>query len=144
MNARTWLLAAAAAVAAIGLGCSAAPRIPIATAIEMTNSGIDPAAEGKIRISRDGNDNVSVLVQVEHLAPPAEVAAGATTYVLWIRPAGQALAQNAGRLEVRRDLRGSVLATTAYTTFDVFITPEESATATAPTHRPVLFVTIRA
>ena len=45
-----------------------------------------PAAQGKVKVTTVKNGNRDVKVEVEHLALPAEVFQGTSTYVVWLTP----------------------------------------------------------
>ena len=82
------------------------------------------------------NDNTVVRVRVKHLAPPYRVASDATTYVVWIQPAG-APAQVVGALKVDDDLSGTLDFVTPQRVFHLVVTPEAQASAAKPAHEPV-------
>ena len=142
MKTNQWLVIAALAlmtpVVAMAAGCGASgPRT-----IVMRTSHDVPSAEGTIKASSADNGNTALEVEVRHMASPEKVATGATTYVLWARAAGAAVAQNLGALQVDGDLRGTLKTVTPLRSFDVFITAEASPTAMAPINKQLLTASI--
>ena len=130
------------AVLAIGFsmaaGCASGGPKPV----RMTTSRDIPAAQGTVVASRTDNDNTKLEVEVRHLAPPERVSPGATTYVVWVRAAGQDTPQNLGALRVDEDLRGTLKTVTPLRSFDVFITAEPSPTTMEPTDDELLTANI--
>ncbi|HEX6315854.1 MAG TPA: hypothetical protein VFZ73_13380 [Gemmatimonadaceae bacterium] len=111
--------------------------------MRMTTSPDTPAAQGTAKASGTENDNTLLEVEVRHLASPEKVAAGATTYVVWVRGSGQYNSQNLGALRVDDNLRATLRTVTPLKSFDVFITAEASPTATTPTNAPLLTASFR-
>jgi hypothetical protein len=107
--------------------------------VTLVRSAQNPAAEGSVTMDQDSNGNTRVTVEVKHLAPPSRVAEGATVYVVWARPLdAQGPARSLGALQVSDDLRGTLHAVTALHAFDVTVTAEPTAGASAPTSPPTL------
>jgi hypothetical protein len=107
-----------------------------------------PAAEGAVSVEKEGdNGNFKVDVQVKHMAPPERVAAGASSYVVWLRPlASDSKPQNpvnVGALAVNKDLEGNLTTVTPYRQFDIFVTAEPLANTTTPTGEQLLTTTVR-
>lgn len=119
------------ATALLAVSCShfmSSTSTPLSTAAE----GI-PAAQGEVKTAKAKNDNTTLTVTVQHLAPPGRVANGATTYVVWAQPDGTETPQNIGALKVDDKLNGSLMSVLAYDSFKVFITAEPTAQVTEPT-----------
>jgi hypothetical protein len=103
------------------------------TTVALKSNESIPAARGEIRVSEGDSQNTHLMFDVEHLAPPSRVANDATVYVVWARPADQdAEPTNLGGLVVDDNLRGKLETVTPLRSFDVFITPEPSATVAKP------------
>jgi hypothetical protein len=130
------LAGALAATLAFG-GCSSTQTWPMAAAARV------PAAEGKVQVAAEKNGNHDVKVEVQHLAPPDKVADGAAAYVVWIKPE-QGAPQNVGVLKVDENLQGNLETKTDYRTFEVMVTAERDANATAPTGTPVMRTNVTA
>jgi len=98
------------------------------------------AADGKVEAKQADNGNTHLELQVEHLAPPQSVSAGASTYVVWALPAaaGGEHVENLGALSIGDERKGELKAFTPLQSFDVLVTPEVSAKVQSPSHEPVL------
>jgi hypothetical protein len=106
---------------------SAAVTLPLGSSPEI------PAAQGEARLHRTKNGNVEIKLSVKHLAPPGRITPGADVFVVWVRGlAPEAEAQNLGALKVDKKLNGKITAVTAMSSFDLFITCEQSQTVTVP------------
>ncbi len=104
---------------------------------KLVNTGLQPAAEGKLTTSNDRNGNTEVEVQVKHLARPQSLTPPRQTYLVWVQPRGKD-PELLGALRVNSDLGGSLKATTTYKEFDVVVTAEDQATATTPSSAVIL------
>jgi hypothetical protein len=104
-----------------------------AVTLPLGNSSEIPAAAGKVRLNHTKNGNVEIKLQVKHLAPPGRITPGANAFVVWARGlAPGAEAQNLGALKTDKNLNGKLTASTAMSSFDLFITCEQAQTATFP------------
>jgi len=104
---------------------------------KLTNTGVAPAAQGKVITSTDSNGNTSVEIQVEHLANPQSLKPAKEAYLVWVQPSGQS-AQLLGALRVGDDMKGSVKGSTPFTNFDVIITAEDQLKAGTPSSTVIL------
>ncbi len=97
-----------------------------------------PAASGTVHAQRDkDNGNTKLDIKVDNLARPSSLNPPGDTYVVWVRPNdGNALRE--GAIGVNKDLKGELHIVTTSKDFEVFITPEQSASVTAPSGREVL------
>jgi hypothetical protein len=101
-----------------------------------------PAAQGQIKVSKGDNDNTKMKLEVNHLAEPAKMAPGASTYVVWIQTSpGQV--QNLGALTVDNDRQAKLETVTPHRDFQVFVTAEPVATVAAPTSERLMFANVR-
>jgi len=108
-------------------------------ALPLGSSSQIPAAQGDVRLRTTRNGNVEIRMQIQHLAPPARIVAGASVFVVWLR--GQeagAVAQNLGALRVDKNLGAKFTTVTALPSFDLFITCEQSQTTTIPSEPELL------
>jgi len=104
-----------------------------AVTLQLGSSSEIPAAEGKIKLKTTRNGNVEIKLEVKHLAPPGRIVPGASVFVVWARGlAPAAEAQNLGALKTDKNLKGKIRADTAMSSFDLFITCEQSQTVTVP------------
>jgi hypothetical protein len=135
----TW--SALLATAGLGLaGCATTPK-PAAT-LPMASSGAAPTAKGEVDITPMGPNN-QLAVKVEGLAPPSVVDPASRLYVAWIEPLdGSAEPQNLGAFAVGDDGTGHLMTTTPLRRFQLFVTPEPSASVRTPSGRQLLTVDV--
>lgn len=107
----------------------------------LTNTGINPAAEGKVTTGNDRNGNTDVEVQVKHMATPQSLTPAQQGYVVWVQPRGKQ-PEMLGVLRVNDDLEGSLKATTPYKDFDVIVTAEDNMRPEAPSGMVILKGTV--
>jgi hypothetical protein len=104
-----------------------------ATTLQLGSSSEIPAAQGKVRLRNTRNGNVEIKLEVKHLAPPGRITPGGNVFVVWVRGlAAGAEAQNLGALVVDKNLNGKLTTVTAMSSFDLFITSEQSQSVTFP------------
>ena len=108
-----------------------------------------PFAKGEVAASFEKDGNNKMTVKVEHLGDAGKLNPAATTYVVWVKPrptssatAGDVKPQNVGALRVDGSYTGSLDFPTAFTEFDITITPEPSKDVTTPSGREILHATI--
>jgi hypothetical protein len=107
--------------------CSSVPQKTLATGTS------NPSGKGTVAVEADSNQNTSLKVEVKHLAPPERISSTAQTYVVWIKPFDEPRrTQSLGALTVDKSLNGRLEAVTPYRVFDLFVTPEPSATVSQP------------
>ena len=78
-----------------------------------------------------------VKVEVEHLAPPADLKGEHSAYVVWLKP-DSGTAQNVGALQIDKDRKGKLETKTAFKDFQVFVTAEADANVTHPSQTTVM------
>ena len=123
-----WRSGVLLAVLTLGIATQA-----LAVTLPLVTSEKIPAAQGRARLHNIRNGNVEIKIYVSHLATPARITPGASDFVVWVRGhAPEAQAQSLGALKVDKKLNGMITAVTALPAFDLFITTEPSAVATAP------------
>jgi hypothetical protein len=103
----------------------------------LTNTGLAPAAEGKIITDNDRNGNTGVEIHVKHMATPQSLTPPKQNYLVWVQPRGKD-PELLGALRVNSDLEGSLKATTTYKDFDVFITAEDNMKPDTPSSAMIL------
>lgn len=107
----------------------------------LTNTGIAPAAEGKVTTDTDHNGNTNVEVSVKHMATPQSLTPAKQGYLVWVQPRGKD-PELLGALRVSGGLEGSLKATTPYKNFDIFVTGEDSLKPEAPSGMVILRGTV--
>lgn len=112
-----------------------------ATTLALGSSSEIPAAQGKVNLKQTKNGNVQITLKVKHLAPPGRITPGANVFVVWARgQAPGAEAQNLGALVVDKNLNGKIRAITPMSSFDLFITCEQTQTVAWPASPELLRV----
>ncbi|NCQ59871.1 MAG: hypothetical protein GW913_04265 [Myxococcales bacterium] len=88
--------------------------------------------DGTVQVEEIEGGNQMVTLTLDHLPPPARLADGMTTYVVWLTQRGQQPTK-AGALDYDEDARtGHMIATTPLTRFTLRITAEENRDVAAP------------
>lgn len=131
MNGTRQILCLVALTAVAAAGCTERKPVPLQRAQTV------PAATGQIEAAKTGQGNTKLEVEVEHLAPPQNVAPGAQVYIVWAQ-AKDAPPQNVGAMMLDKDLKGKLETVTPLDTFHVSITPEASPNAQTPTNEPIM------
>ena len=104
--------------------------------VSFTTSTVVPAAEGKVKVKKDKNDNYAVDVDVKHLAEPSRLPQPKALYVVWIETERNGV-QNLGQLNTSSGLLSSTMkasmeAVTPYKPTRLFITGETVANVQYP------------
>ena len=124
------------AVALFLLSSSCSPKI------QFLRSTAVPAAEGKINIKKDKNDNYKLSIHVIHLAKPQDLPIPAQVYVVWMETPGNDV-KNLGQLKsgsnlLNRALTASLETVTTFEPDRIFITAEADPATTYPTGQEIL------
>ncbi len=101
-----------------------------------------PAANGKVKIKKDNNDNYNIEVNIKHLAPADKLDPPAKTYVVWIET-NQNETKNMGQIVsssgfLSSKLKASFSAVSPAKPVKLFITAEENGAAFYPGGRVIL------
>jgi hypothetical protein len=104
---------------------------------KLTNTGLDPSAQGTVVTSNDRNGNTEVEVKVKHLARPTALVPPHQAYLVWVQPRG-AQPELLGALKVNDDLEGSLKATTTRKDFEVLVTAEDGLNPQVPSSNVLL------
>ncbi|MEO6188521.1 MAG: hypothetical protein ABIO82_02465, partial [Ginsengibacter sp.] len=96
--------------------------------IQFQRSAVVPAADGKVKVKKDGNNNYSVGVSVEHLAPAKNLSPAKDTYIVWMESDDHGT-QNIGQLKsstgfLSSTFKGSISTVTPYKPKRIYITGE--------------------
>src|SRR5260370_25408350 len=122
---------------------STVPTAATAQKFAMKAAPLGPSARGEVKVSRDRNNNTKVDLKVDHLAKPDRLAPPKTVYVVWIQSENKE-PENKGQLTVGDDLKGQFKTSTSSHAFDIFVTAEDNAQATAPSGAEVLRASVQA
>ena len=130
------IMAAVCVIAVMLFGCALFSGTKVAS---RNASPTIPSAEGTVKINKTTNGNTSIDVLVKHLAKPDKLTPPASTYVVWVRGSKEAAPQNVGALVVDKNLSGELQTTTPLSSFDLFITAEESIQVQQPSGQQLLW-----
>ncbi|MBZ5507910.1 MAG: hypothetical protein LAO78_20810 [Acidobacteriia bacterium] len=103
----------------------------------LANTGVAPAAEGKVNTDTDRNGNTGIEVQVKHMATPQSLTPAKQTYLVWVQSRGRD-PELLGALRVNENLEGSLKAATPYKEFEIFITAEDNLKPEMPSNVVIL------
>jgi hypothetical protein len=107
----------------------------------LTNTGVAPAAEGKIITDKDRNGNTGIEIHVKHMATPHSLTPPRESYLVWVQPRGKD-PELLGALRVNENLEGSLKAATTHKDFEVLITAEDSMKPDTPSSTVILKGTV--
>lgn len=109
-----------------------------ATRVSLTPTDRVPAAVATMKLATDKNDNTTVKLDIQHLAPPEKLRGDLTVYVVWVRDAAAADWKNVGQLLVNEDREGSREFSVSSREFDIIVSAETDGDATTPGEHVVL------
>jgi hypothetical protein len=96
-----------------------------------------PSAQGKVQVATGDKGNRDLKVETKHLAPAETAFPGASTYVVWLKPAeGKPI--NIGVLAPDKKLNAELDTKTAYTDFQIMVTAENSPQPLHPSGNEVM------
>lgn len=116
-----------------------------ATTARFAPSTVVPAAEGRVKMKKDNNNNYAIDVEVKNLAEPNRLPQPGSVYVVWA-DSETGNSQNLGQLRTSSGLLGSGLkasleTVTPYKPRRIFITAETTASVQYPSNYVVLNTT---
>lgn len=131
------LTIAALALFTLATGC--------ATTAELRSTKQNPAATAEVKLrGPDANDNMTLKVNADHLAPPKKIDGNLNAYVVWTRSQGQQEWTNVGSLGLSKNQTATMKTTTPYSKLNVLITLEKSSTVNRPSEYVALEGSIKA
>lgn len=112
------------------------------TKLNFLNSSVVPAAQGAVKVSRDGNNNYSLKVSVTNLAEPSRLQPKKALYVVWL-VTKENITKNIGQLNSSSGffssaLEGELTTVSPFKPEYVFITAEDSAAILYPVGTVIL------
>jgi hypothetical protein len=110
--------------------------------VNFMTSTIVPAAEGKVKVKKDDNNNYSIKINIENLAEPGRLVPGRKTYVVWMSTENNSI-KNIGQINSSSGLFSSKLKASFETVSSfkprkIFITAEDDAAIQYPGMQVVL------
>lgn len=105
-------------------------------------SSVVPAAEGDVKVKKDGNDNYRIDVKLTHLAPADRLQPPRSAYVVWVETETNGV-KNIGRLNsesgfLSKALKAELSTVTSFKPTRLFITAEDDARVSYPSALVVL------
>ena len=101
------------------------------------DSAVVPAAEGKVKVTRDKNLNYNIEVSVTDLAEVEELQTSKHNYVVWMLT-DEGRTENLGQLSSSPNGKASMETSSSYKPAKVFITAEDNTEAQVPGEQIVL------
>lgn len=110
--------------------------------ISFATSTVVPAAEGRVKMKKDGNDNYKIDLYVEHLADPKRLQPSRSYYIVWAQTDNDVV-KNLGQLKSESGFlsstkKASLITVTAFKPNDIFITAEDQVDIAHPMGMVVL------
>ncbi|MGI8950513.1 MAG: hypothetical protein ACR2FN_02900 [Chitinophagaceae bacterium] len=105
-------------------------------------SAVVPAAEGRVKIKKDNNNNYKIDLKIIRLSNPGRLSPPKNTYVVWIETQSNGV-KNIGSLNTSsgwfsKTLKSSLEAVTPFKPVSLFITAEDNANIQYPGSQVVL------
>lgn len=110
--------------------------------VNFIRSAVVPAADGRVKIDKDGNNNYSIDVFVENLAPPSKLNPPKEVYVVWMETERNGT-QNLGQLVTSSGLfsnalEASLKTVTPYKPIRIVVTAEDETDLQSPGFQTVI------
>lgn len=107
-----------------------------------STSSVVPAAEGKVKVKKDGNSNYKISLDIMRLAEPQRLNPSKAMYVVWMETE-QNGSKNIGQLKtssgfLSKTLKSSLTTVTSFKPTGFFITAEDDASIQYPGGQVVL------
>lgn len=107
-----------------------------------STSSVVPAAEGKVKVKKDGNSNYKISLEVIRLAEPQRLNPSKAMYVVWMETEQNGI-KNIGQLKtssglLSNTLKSSLNTVTPFKPTGFFITAEDDASIQYPGGQVVL------
>lgn len=113
-----------------------------AQTLSFQNSSVVPAAQGKVKVKEDDNNNYNIKVDIKDLADINQLDSGKQTYVVWMETR-QGTTENIGQLRSERSFftgqrKASLETVSSFEPFRVFVTAEHGTNVRFPSNQIVL------
>jgi len=110
--------------------------------ISFQTSSVVPAAEGKVKLTKDDNNNYKIKITISNLAEPERLQPAKKTYVVWMQTADNGT-KNIGQINsstgfLSGKLKAAFETVTAFKPIKIFITAEDDASIQYPGMQVVL------
>lgn len=116
-----------------------------ATKASFLSSSVVPAAQGTVKVKKDGNKNYVIKVQLNNLAESSRLQPPKKTYVVWMETDDN-ITKNIGQVKsstflLSKKLKGSFETVSSFKPQKIFITAEDDANISYPSSSDVVLTT---
>ena len=110
--------------------------------VNFQTSSVVPAAQGKIKVKKDGNNNYGIKMSISNLAEPERLQPPKKTYVVWMETADNGT-KNIGQINsstgfLSSKLKASFETVSSFNPIKIFITGEDDAAIQYPGMQVIL------
>jgi hypothetical protein len=116
-----------------------------ATKATFLNSSLVPAAQGNVKVKKDGNNNYVIKIQLFNLAESNRLQPPKNTYVVWMETDDN-ITKNIGQVKsstflLSKKLKGSFETVSSFKPKKIFITGENDANIQYPSNTDIVLTT---
>jgi hypothetical protein len=116
-----------------------------ATKATFLNSAVVPAAQGTVKVKKDGNKNYVIKIQLRNLAEAKRLTPSKNTYVVWMETDDNTI-KNIGQVKsstylLSKKLKGSFETVSSFKPSKIFLTAEDDANIQYPSYSDVILTT---
>lgn len=94
-------------------------------------SSVVPAAEGYVRVKKDGNQNYAITLKIENLAEVDKMQPPKKAYVVWIET-DRGVNRNLGQIVSSKNLNANFQTVSSYKPVRIFLTAEDNENVQYP------------
>ncbi len=118
------------------------PLSACAQNIKFLTSAVVPAAQGNVKVKKDGNKNFQIKIHIDNLAEPSRLTPPKSAYVIWL-VTDEKVTQNIGKIKtstnfLSKKLTATFESVTVVKPTKIFITAEVDASVTYPVSEIIL------
>ena len=115
------------------------------TKANFLNSSVVPAAQGTVKVKKDGNKNYVIKIQLRNLAESTRLTPSKSTYVVWMETT-ENMNKNIGQVKsstylLSKKLKGSFETVSSFKPSKIFITAEDDANIQYPSYSDIILTT---
>ncbi len=93
--------------------------------VTFLTSAVVPAAEGYVKVKKDGNQNYAISLKISNLAEVDKLQPPKNTYVVWMET-DRGLTRNIGQLVSSRNLNANFETVSSFMPIKIFLTAEDN------------------
>jgi len=94
-------------------------------------SNVVPAAEGYVKVKKDGNENYGIALKVSNLAEVDKMQPPKKTYVVWLET-DRGVTRNIGQIVSSRNLNANFETVSSFKPVKIFLTAEDNENTQYP------------